>query len=177
MAPVGRETELARLRSAFLKASTGMRQVVFLSGEAGIGKSTMLEAFLATCGSRDGVLIGRGQCVEHRGESEPYLPVIDALNRLSHHDRSARVAETIRNHAPSWLAQCRRCSTTPTRPETLPLAQGATQQRMLREIAEALERLTANRIVILALEDLHWSPIPSTLMLSTCLPADLNARG
>src|SRR5579863_7696534 len=35
---VGREAELARLRSAFLKVSTGMRQVIFVSGEAGIGK-------------------------------------------------------------------------------------------------------------------------------------------
>src|SRR5271167_1965130 len=71
---VGREAELARLRSAFLKASTGMRQVIFVSGEAGIGKSTVIEAFLAHAAARDGVLIGRGQCVEHRGESEPYLP-------------------------------------------------------------------------------------------------------
>jgi DNA-binding winged helix-turn-helix (wHTH) protein/tetratricopeptide (TPR) repeat protein len=164
MAPVGRETELARLRSAFLKASTGMRQVVFLSGEAGIGKSTVLEAFLAHVATRDGVLIGRGQCVEHRGESEPYLPVIDALSRLSHHDRGGRVAETIRNHAPSWLAQMPALLDDADAPGNTSAAQGATQQRMLREIAEALERLTANRIVILALEDLHWSD-PSTLTL------------
>jgi DNA-binding winged helix-turn-helix (wHTH) protein/tetratricopeptide (TPR) repeat protein len=164
MVPVGRETELARLRSAFLKASTGMRQVIFLSGEAGIGKSTVLEAFIAHAAARDGVLIGRGQCVEHRGESEPYLPVIDALSRLCHHDRGGRVAETIRNHAPSWLAQMPALVDDADAPGNTPAAQSATQQRMLREIAEALERLTANRIVILALEDLHWSD-PSTLTL------------
>ena len=165
VAPVGRDAELARLRSAFLKASTGMRQVIFLSGEAGIGKSTVLEAFIAHAAARDGVLIGRGQCVEHRGESEPYLPVIDALNRLCHQDNGGRVAETIRHHAPSWLAQMpallNDAANAPLNP---PTAQGATQQRMLREIAEALERLTASRIVILALEDLHWTD-PSTLTL------------
>ena len=50
--PVGRDGELARLRSAFLKASTGQRQVMLLSGEAGIGKSTVLEAFIAHASSR-----------------------------------------------------------------------------------------------------------------------------
>ncbi len=161
---VGREGELARLRSAFLKASTGMRQVIFLSGEAGIGKSTVLEGFIAHASARDGVLIGRGQCVEHRGESEPYLPVIDALGRLCHRDNGGRVAETIRNHAPSWLAQMPALLEEADAPGKTPVAQGATQQRMLREIAEALERLSTYRIVILALEDLHWTD-PSTLTL------------
>jgi DNA-binding winged helix-turn-helix (wHTH) protein/tetratricopeptide (TPR) repeat protein len=162
--PVGREGELARLRSAFLKASTGMRQLIFLSGEAGIGKSTVLEAFIEYAAARDGVLIGRGQCVEHRGESEPYLPVIDALSRLSQQDGGGRVAETIRNHAPSWLAQMPALLDDADAVATPAAGQGATQQRMLREIAEALERLTAHRIVMLALEDLHWSD-PSTLTL------------
>jgi DNA-binding winged helix-turn-helix (wHTH) protein/tetratricopeptide (TPR) repeat protein len=161
--PVGRDSELARLRSAFLKASTGLRQVTFLSGEAGIGKSTLLESFIAQVAERDGVLIGRGQCVEHRGESEPYLPVIDALSRLCHQDSGGRVAEIIRHHAPSWLAQMPALRDEGDAPIN-PSAQTATQQRMLREIAEALDRLGANRIVILALEDLHWSD-PSTLML------------
>ena len=161
---VGREAELARLRSAFLKASTGMRQVIFVSGEAGIGKSTLIEAFLTQAGARDGVLTGRGQCVEHRGESEPYLPVIDALSRLCREDNGGRVAETIRHHAPTWLAQMPALLDDADSPAPAPTAQGATQPRMLREIAEAIERLTANRIVILALEDLHWSD-PSTLTL------------
>ncbi|HLX38571.1 MAG TPA: winged helix-turn-helix domain-containing protein, partial [Candidatus Binataceae bacterium] len=79
-APIGRDGEIARLRSALLKASTGARQVILLSGEAGIGKSTLLEAFLASAAERDGVLIGRGQCIEQSGEGEPYLPIVDALN-------------------------------------------------------------------------------------------------
>lgn len=163
--PVGRDGELARLRSAFLKASTGQRQVMLLSGEAGIGKSTVLEAFIAHALSRDGVLVGRGQCVEHRGESEPYLPVIDALSRLSQQDSGGRVAEMIRSHAPSWLAQMPSLHDDAEGVDQGAAPQGgATQQRMLREIAVALERLSAHRIVILAIEDLHWSD-PSTLTL------------
>ena len=44
---VGREAPLASLDAAFALASRGRRQVVFVSGEAGIGKTTITEAFLA----------------------------------------------------------------------------------------------------------------------------------
>ncbi len=50
---VGRNAELARLRGAFAKASIGARQVVFLNGEAGIGKTTILETFLNEVADRD----------------------------------------------------------------------------------------------------------------------------
>ena len=83
---VGRNAELARLRSAFAEAARGVRQIIFLNGEAGIGKTTIVEAFLNEAAAGDEVWIGRGQCVEHRGESEPYLPMLDALNRLAHQD-------------------------------------------------------------------------------------------
>ncbi len=126
----------------------------------------MLESFLLHAAARDGVLIGRGQCVEHRGESEPYMPVIDALSRLCTQD--ARVVEIIRNHAPSWLAQMPALLNDPEQIGKAPVAPNATQQRMLREVAEAFERVTANRIVIVALEDLHWSD-PSTLTLMDLL--------
>src|SRR5262245_27177059 len=51
---VGREPELARLHAAFARARQGERQVVFVSGEAGIGKTTLVDRFL--------VQIGRGSC-------------------------------------------------------------------------------------------------------------------
>jgi predicted ATPase len=163
-APIGRDGELTRLRSALLKVSTGMRQMILLSGKAGIGKSTLLEAFLANAAARDGVIIGRGQCVEQSGESEPYLPIVDALNRLFRQSDGARVAEAIRSHAPSFIAQLPALLDDDQPPPAQTSAQAATQQRMLREIAEALERLSAHRIVVLALEDLHWCD-PSTLTL------------
>jgi tetratricopeptide (TPR) repeat protein len=72
--------------------------------------------------------------------------------------------EAIRSHAPSWIGQLAALRDDERPQDPQPVTQAATQQRMLREIAEALERLSAHRIVILALEDLHWSD-PSTLSL------------
>ncbi len=82
---VGRDTELATLRAIFQTASAGERQVVFMQGEPGIGKTSIVEAFLRSLrASADGVLIGYGQCVEQHGEREPYMPALEALERLSH---------------------------------------------------------------------------------------------
>jgi hypothetical protein len=72
---VGRDTELARLEALFETASGGRRQLVFITGEPGIGKTTLVEAFLARLDAGDGLRIGRGQCVEQYGTGEAYLPV------------------------------------------------------------------------------------------------------
>jgi DNA-binding winged helix-turn-helix (wHTH) protein/tetratricopeptide (TPR) repeat protein len=161
---VGRNAELARLRGAFAKALLGARQIVFLSGEAGIGKTTVVEAFLNEAAERDQVWIGRGQCVEHRGESEPYLPMLDALRRLANHADGAEVIETIRRHAPTWLVQMPGVIDDAAFSELQKKVDGASQQRMLREMADTLAQLSIHRPMVLAFEDLHWSD-PSTLTL------------
>ena len=82
---VGRDTELATLRAIFQTATGGERQVVFMQGEPGIGKTAIVDAFLHSLrASADDILIGHGQCVEQHGEREPYMPALEALERLSH---------------------------------------------------------------------------------------------
>jgi DNA-binding winged helix-turn-helix (wHTH) protein len=64
---VGREEELSRLHARLAQAQGGVRQVVFVTGEAGLGKTTLVEAFIAQLESYGLLWIGRGQCVEHYG--------------------------------------------------------------------------------------------------------------
>jgi DNA-binding winged helix-turn-helix (wHTH) protein/tetratricopeptide (TPR) repeat protein len=161
---VGRIPELGALLSSFDKASQGTRQMVFLRGEAGIGKSALLDALFAEIGPRDDVWFGRGQCVEQHGDSEPYLPMLDALRQFCRQDGGPQVIELLRKHAPTWLAQMPSVADDAWFEEAQRKAAGAGQQRMLREMAEALEQLANYRIVVLACEDLHWSD-PSTLTL------------
>ena len=79
----GREAELSYLHQHLEKASAGVRQIVFVTGEAGLGKTTLVEAFLDTIGTGAAALsIGQGQCLEHRGPGEAYMPVLEALGRL-----------------------------------------------------------------------------------------------
>ena len=79
---VGREAELHQLQAWFAQAQRGQRRVVFVSGEAGMGKSTLVEAFLAQVSATEGLWLACGECVEHYGAGEAYLPVLAALGRL-----------------------------------------------------------------------------------------------
>lgn len=99
---LGRELALAQLQKCFEQTLTGNSQTVFVTGEAGIGKTTLVEAFLEPLGSDACIL--RGQCLEQYGSGEAYLPVLDALSRLRD-ARDLQIVETLLNHAPTWIMQ------------------------------------------------------------------------
>jgi DNA-binding winged helix-turn-helix (wHTH) protein/tetratricopeptide (TPR) repeat protein len=150
---VGREEPWARLHEWFGTAEQGTRRIGLIAGEAGIGKTALIDAFVSEIGTRGNrVRIARGQSVEHYGAGEAYLPILEALGRLG---RSAAVPlrPTLRDYAPSWLAHLPtlRMDQDDTPPPPV------TPARMLRELAEALEIFTATQPLVLVLEDLHWS--------------------
>jgi predicted ATPase len=154
---VGRQDEVAALEGWWQRAAQGTRQLVFVSGEAGVGKTTVLELFLARLATRSGVWTARGQCVEHYGEGEPYLPFLEALGRLGHGPEREAVRAVLRQYAPMWLVHLPGLVSEPELERLQSRLHGLTPARMLRELAEALERLTADRVLVLVLEDLHWS--------------------
>jgi AAA ATPase domain len=102
---VGREAEVNTLERCFECASQDRRQLVFVSGEAGVGKSTLVDLWLGHLDARNGVRVVRGQCVEHYGEGEPYLPVLEALGQLARGPRGEEVLAALRRFAPLWLMQ------------------------------------------------------------------------
>jgi DNA-binding winged helix-turn-helix (wHTH) protein/predicted ATPase len=153
---VGREGELARLQALLETAIGGRRQLVFVTGEAGIGKTTLVEAFLARLGT-DGFRVGRGQCVEHYGTGEAYLPVLEALARLARQPRGDAMVRALRQYAPSWLVQLPALLTDEDLVAVQRRAQGTTRDRMLRELVETLDVVSADAPLVLVLEDLHWS--------------------
>src|SRR5262249_20341285 len=77
---VHREPELVALRAALERADAGCGEWICVAGEPGIGKTTLVEDFLASpaVAARQ-TLVARGQCSERLGNTEAYLPVIDAL--------------------------------------------------------------------------------------------------
>jgi DNA-binding winged helix-turn-helix (wHTH) protein/predicted ATPase len=157
---VGRASELARLREIFASVQTGRRRLVFVTGEAGIGKTTLVDAFVA--GLADDVRVGRGQCVEHYGTGEPFLPVLEALTRLARAPGGDAVVRALRHYAPSWLAQL----PTLTADAVERRAQATTPDRSLRELAEALEAIGTQSPLVLVLEDLHWGDAATVDLLA-----------
>ena len=174
-APAGRAAALARLGRWFDLAVQGRRRrLVFVTGEAGIGKTTLVEAFAAMVADGRAGRVARGQCLEQRGTPEPYLPVFDALQRLGRDDPEAlRLLSAL---APTWLAQLPSLVAEADRAALERRALGGTQGRMLREAAEALEAIARDRPLLLLLEDLHWAD-PSTVdLLGWLARRDLPAR-
>ena len=143
--------------------------MVFITGEPGIGKTTVVEAFLAqvTAESND-LKVVHGQCVDHYGVGEAYLPIFEALERLGHALGYDALRTLLYRHAPTWLMHLPSLITPPQREELQRQLAGTGQERMLRELAQALETVTTDTPLVLWLEDLHWSD-QATLVLLTAL--------
>ena len=138
------------------KPLDGRRQVVFVVGEPGIGKTSLVDAFQHASAAISGVAVMRGQSVEGFGGKEP-------TTRCSKPSVSSRGPAPFRGrrHAsppthPTWLIQLPSL----VRPEQHAALQreilGASRERMVRELCEALEVLTHTVPLVLILEDLHW---------------------
>jgi predicted ATPase len=153
---VGRDAELVRLHALLGTAIGGERRLVFVTGEAGIGKTTLVEAFLTQIGEVDGLRIGRGQCVEQYGAGEAYLPVLEALGRMGREAQGGSLVPILKQYAPTWLAQLPALLSDDEVDAVQRRTQGTTRERMLREVIEALDAVSAEAPLVLVLEDLHW---------------------
>ena len=164
---LGREAELAKMHSWLDQALGGERQTIFITGEPGIGKTTTVQAFLEQA-SQTSVLMVRGQCLEHYGAAEPFLPVLDGFSRLLRSSAGAQALDLLRHQAPMWLAQMPSVISQSERDALQSQVAGSSRERMLREMAGAIESLTSLSPLLLVLEDLHWSDY-STLDLVSYL--------
>jgi DNA-binding winged helix-turn-helix (wHTH) protein/tetratricopeptide (TPR) repeat protein len=188
---VGRDAEMDFLRQSFEAVLQQKRQLVFVTGDPGIGKTVVTDSFLAEVAAPHGAWIASGQCVEQFGAGEAYLPVLAALGALCRGPDGERVVTLLARHAPTWLAQMPGLVRDDELQTLLLRVQGTTQGRMLRELAEALDVLAAERPLVLALEDVQWSDRSTTdlmamlgarreparvLVIATCRPAEL-AKG
>src|SRR5262249_5132348 len=131
---VGRRLELQHLEHALTRALAGQRVVVFVTGEPGTGKTALLNAFCEGVSDRADVRVTRGQCIEQYGAGEPYLPVLEASERLARAMNGRGLVEVLRQHAPTWAAQLPSLLTPAERQALERELRGATQARMLREM-------------------------------------------
>ena len=136
---VEREEQLSVLRTAFEIAGAGTRQAILIAGEAGVGKTTLVRAFVDELSTAPAMSVAIGNCQEGHGEGEPYMPVLEALSRLAR-ERGGMCRDVLQR----WSSED-------------PHRFGVTAERMLREITDAIELLTVDQTIVLVLEDLHWA--------------------
>ncbi len=145
----GRAPELALLCDRFAAAQRSERPTLLLTGEPGIGKTTLLDAFCDCIRHKNAaVRIGRGQSIEGFAGKEKFYPVREALNSLSAGDEKVR--SLLATAAPAWFAP------------------GPAPDPSVGQICEALEELSRTNTLLLVFEDIHWAD-DSTLDLIAAL--------
>jgi len=188
----GRQKDLAELHRIFQKALDGARQIVFVTGEPGIGKTALVDDFVARVCSQQTAFIGCGQCIDHYGAGEPYLPILAAIGRVCRSPGADAIISSLKRYAPSWLMSMPGLLTPGDVGALQQQATSFNRERMLREMAEALEAITVEHPLVLWLEDLHWSdhatldliaflarsrPAAKFLLIGTYRPVDLIVKG
>jgi DNA-binding winged helix-turn-helix (wHTH) protein/predicted ATPase len=161
---VGREEALRQMEVWLEKVLGGERQIVFVTGEAGIGKTALVDTFARTVAANRSSHVAAGQCLEQYGTGEAFLPVLDAIGRLCR--EKPQVVDVLRAYAPMWLLQMPSLTTAADRESLSREVFGATRERMLREMGQTLEALTEQEPLVLILEDLHWSDYSTLDLIS-----------
>ena len=166
---VGREKERAELRGAYDNCVGGRGAVVCVSGEPGIGKTTLVEGFLASLSkTTPSCYIARGRCSERLAGTEAYLPILEALESLLRADSGGFFARVMKEHAPTWYVQIAPVSAASDASFAAVLedAKVASQERMKRELNAFLQELSRGRPVVIFCDDLHWADVSTVDMLS-----------
>lgn len=186
---VGRQKERTELHEVLEAVARGRGSFVAISGEPGIGKTTIVEDFIAELqASGKGFSIARGRCSERLAGSEAYLPFLEALESLLH-TADGSFARTMRMVAPTWYAQI-----VPLLPDNASDARViadiklASQERLKRELSALFEEAARKSLLILFIDDLHWADestidllaylagkfdVMRLLVLATYRPSDL----
>ncbi|HSF03272.1 MAG TPA: alpha/beta fold hydrolase [Solirubrobacterales bacterium] len=148
---IGREVEMTRLRDALDRALAGGGGLFAILGEAGIGKTRLVEELIAHADRCDAhILLGRAY------ESDQVLlfgPVVDALRT----GRIDNVEEVLDVLGPVWRAELARLLPEVAAPTAPPLPARVDYRRLFEAIARLVARLAAQQPVLLVLEDLHWA--------------------
>ncbi len=155
---VGRETERAGFVTVYRQVYAGMGQLLCIAGEAGMGKTTLVESCLAHIStSRSRPLIARGQCSERLAGREAYLPLLETLEKLLQ-DPTGAMARLMKTVAPTWYAQIATLS--PDNPSDMRLMRdikSTSQEQLKRELSTLLIEASKAHPLVLFFDDLHWA--------------------
>jgi tetratricopeptide (TPR) repeat protein len=171
---VGREEEREDLKAAFEAAESGHGKFVAVSGEPGIGKSTLVEDFLSEIATP--LWIGRGRCSERLAGAEAHLPFLEALESLLARDPS--VGAVMKQWAPGWYVQVAPMSADESSAARLMAeTQSGSADRLMREMAALLHELARTRPFVLFLDDVHWADVSTIDLLGFLAPKLARMRG
>ena len=142
---IGRDDEKAALRAAFERAAAGLPQIVLLGGEAGVGKTRLVEEFARECAGR----LALGSCVEVGGDGVPYAAFTGVLRTLNDEDVLS-CAGWERDELARLLPELG--AAPPTR-----IDDEFGRARLFEAVRTALVNAAAERPLVVVADDLHWA--------------------
>lgn len=146
---VGREAELALAAAAVRELSAGRASVLAIEGEAGIGKTRLVQSIVDDARARGAaVLSGQAHPFERTRPFGVLAGALD-LSRRSPDPRRAAIGALLAGQGAGVPAR----------------ATGAVQYRVVEEIVDLVETLSAERPVLLVAEDIHWADSASLLAI------------
>ena len=161
---VGRGEELARLGAALARGREGNRELCFVTGEAGVGKTRLCRE-LAAQAHADGWLVLYGH--PQQENVVPYQPFVEALRHYVSHSSAAAMrvkagdglAPELGRLLPELRAQL------PGSDETETADPDTARLRLFDAIARLTFEIARERRLLLVLDDLHWADTPTLLLL------------
>ncbi|HKO28867.1 MAG TPA: AAA family ATPase, partial [Solirubrobacteraceae bacterium] len=168
---VGRGPELAAMVAALDSAVAGEPAIVLVGGEAGVGKTRLVEE-AADRARAGGARVLTGSCIELGGEGLPLSPVVDALRTLT---RVMDPDELDGFLGPARADLARLLPELDPEAASTPAAAGESGgARLLELVFGVIQRLSADRPLMLVIEDLQWAD-RSTLDLVSLLVRGMRA--
>ncbi|MFG3686460.1 AAA family ATPase [Micromonospora sp. NPDC047740] len=151
---VGRQPELTGLRDAFGRARAGEPATVLVGGEAGVGKTRLLEEFGTQAGAA-GARVLVGQCLELGEAGLPFAPFAAALREVLRRDGPAAFAGYEAEFA-RLLPELARVPAGVAAPTGLPVSD-TPRGYLFDLVADLFRRIAEERPLVLVIEDLHWA--------------------
>ncbi|MGG7571317.1 helix-turn-helix transcriptional regulator [Streptomyces sirii] len=149
---VGRAAELAALGDALARiAASGEPQALLIGGEAGVGKTRLIEEFSEAARAR-GALVALGGCIEIGSEGLPFAPFSAILHTLNWHLRD-ELAAAVAGQEGELARILPELGETPGEAHDEEIGRA----RLFELTARLLERLAADRTLVIVIEDLHWA--------------------
>lgn len=175
---IERNAELNRLMAMWQAAQEGRGGVVLLAGEAGHGKSCLMQSFFTQVHSQGGEYkLARASCSAQTGRDEPFWPFAEVMNQLvasPTRSLAGDIVDAVLDIAPSWVsivpvagdlvgAGLQTAKVVRDRTKSSP---GPNPEKLLREYVAALENVCDKRPVLVLVDDMHWADAGSIRLLS-----------
>ena len=173
---IGRAFEIAQLHACWQRTLTGEQQLILISGDPGVGKSTLVDTWLADLKPGPEILYCKNNCLQQYAISGISLPILDALGKLCRGPQRERLLRLLVQYAPSWLKQL----------PWLHIDLESSQQRskvehtlgkpLLLQLAALLEALTQESPLLLVFEDLERADMTTLDLLTYLIQRQESAR-